>query len=48
MILVRRGTLAVMLSLAIGIVLDLGAPQRGGFIGVSDEPLRAVLRSIGP
>jgi hypothetical protein len=45
--LLANGMLIVMLTLAIGIVLDLGAPQRG-IIQVSLEPLRAVQRSILP
>jgi hypothetical protein len=44
---VASAMLALMLALAIGIVLDLGAPQRG-IIRVDLDPLRAVQRSIQP
>jgi hypothetical protein len=40
-------TLALILALAIGIVLDLGAPQRG-IIRVNLEPLYAAQHSIRP
>lgn len=46
--LIAGATIAVMVALAIGIVLDLGAPQRGGLINVSLEPMRAARQSIAP
>jgi len=46
--LVVTATLALMLAISIGIVLDLGAPQHGGFIVVDTTPLRAVQRSLAP
>lgn len=39
-------TLALMLAIAIGIVIDLGAPQPGGFISVGAERLEAVQAQI--
>jgi hypothetical protein len=39
-------SIAFMVALAIGIVLDLGAPQRGGLIRIGTESLQAARQSI--
>lgn len=38
--------IAIAIAISIGVVLDLGAPQPGGFVGVSSAPLKAAQAAI--